>query len=163
MPSPLAGRPLADPVTRGGRKPKILVLDGAASWVRNLFEAMPSSVQVDYLDPVSLGFQRRPSQWWLRRKRQCWRSAVLSFPVPGWTRFERLSTEIVIWYVRSYLLRYGSPLAVVHNLPWLAGVAERFPGLTHVYHAHDCFRNYSWDLGRSSISKNACSMFATSP
>lgn len=122
----------------------ILVLDNLTPWIRNMFQVLPAGWSARFLGPRSLGLS--PSAWW---------SAITkatafedSAPVIGWNRAFGLSTRMFARAIRKAVNKQPAPQAIVHSIPWTAGVIDWFPNIPHVYRAHDFFGNYDWDQSR---------------
>lgn len=118
---------------------RLLVLDSVTPWIRSLFTALPSEWSADFLGPVTVGLSLKS-----------WRAArgLESVAVPGWTRAFRLSTYLTARRVSRLLASGPRPRAIVHAIPWTAGLLRRFPDVPHVYRPHDYFGMYSWDQAK---------------
>jgi glycosyltransferase involved in cell wall biosynthesis len=46
------------------------------------------------------------------------------------------------------LIRDHRPRAIIHVVPWTAGLVDRFRDIPHVYRPHDYFGMYQWDQRR---------------
>jgi len=122
---------------------RLLILDAETPWVRHLFGALPAGWTADFLGARTAGVS--PREWLTRRPG--------FVAVPGWTRAFGLSTAIFARHVA----RSGMPRAMVHTMPWTAGLLRRFPDVPHVYRPHDYFGMYSWDQSRvASLERDLC-------
>ncbi len=120
---------------------RLLVLEADTPWIWNLFAALPEGWQADRCGPVSAGVSPRR-----------WREATAAghVPVPGWTRVFGLSTALLARRVAARL-RSNRYRAIVHTIPWTAGLLDRFRDVPHVYRPHDYFGMYSWNQKRVRI------------
>ncbi len=115
---------------------RLLILDADTTWVHSLFEALPIDWSADWCGSRTVGL----SPWAWRRA-----SAEGRIPVPGWTRLFRISTSL---YGRSVAGHIKNARAIVHTIPWTAGLLDRFRDVPHVYRPHDFFGMYSWNQNR---------------
>jgi glycosyltransferase involved in cell wall biosynthesis len=122
---------------------RLVVLDVETPWVRHLFGALPTGWAADFLGARTAGLSPRA---WLSR-----RPGLVA--VPGWTRAFGLSTAI---FARR-VARLGAGRAIVHTMPWTAGLLRRFADVPHVYRPHDFFGMYSWDQDRvADLERELC-------
>lgn len=132
---------------------RLFVLDAETPWVRSLFQALPAEWSVEYLGARTLGVS--PTAWW--QAYTTWSPGCEWAPVPGWSRAFRISTEFFAGAVRRRIRAGPRPAAVVHSLPWTAGVIPRTADLPHVYRPHDFFGMYSWNQGRvNALERELC-------
>ncbi len=123
-------------------------MDINAPWVRSLFTALPG---VREGQRRVVGWHVHSLGYWFSSRQA--RAKPQPAPdirgpteskalVPGWTRFERLSTWLLSRRLRRTTHRLGRPEAIVYTLPQYAGVAEAFPDAFQVYYAYDGYRFY---------------------
>lgn len=117
---------------------RLLVLDADTPWITSLLQALPAGWTAERCGPKSAGLSLRR---WRRAK------AAGHVPVPGWTRMFKLSTGLLARQVASRI-RGTRPRAVVHTMPWTAGLLKPLADLPHVYRPHDYFGMYAWDQRR---------------
>jgi glycosyltransferase involved in cell wall biosynthesis len=124
---------------------RILLLDANAPWVRSLFAAM-RPVQTHAL-VVHVGPKILKRRRWQRAPDEICDSTLT---VPGWTKFPKVSAFILRAALKSAIRRMGGAELIVYTLPVYAEIAESFRDTTcQVYHAHDVFRFYDWNLART--------------
>jgi glycosyltransferase involved in cell wall biosynthesis len=128
---------------------RLIVLDGNAPWVRSLFLAMPTEIEVRI---IHVGqpqvFRKLSEQNWLaaRRWQSCGPNASERWIIiPGWNKAPRLSTWLTHRAVAAAAGDDAQSTGVVFALPQFAGVAERSTLRPRVYYAHDPFEFYDWD------------------
>lgn len=128
----------------------VLLIDSNAPWVRALFSALPG---VPEKQRGVLGLRVHTPGFWLSAAKTNRRVKAASTGltescvlVPGWTRFQRISTFLLGIRVQRAIGKWGVPEVIVYTFPQYAGVAERFAAHPQVYYAYDPYRFYSgWD------------------
>jgi hypothetical protein len=165
--APLAARAPFTPV----RPLHVLLMDGNAPWVRDLFAAMPPEVTVSAFRPRGLAAVLRPFRL-VRDLR--WRATgprwnERAFIVPSWSRAPRLTAAVCRFHLSRRLAQLGSDAVIVYNLPHYAGLARRWPGVPRVYFAYDPYGCYTgWNpaavaAGERELLAQCDAAFAISP
>ena len=133
----------------------LIVLGIEAPWVRSLFSVLPGireGRRFVYAPNVrSLGYLLSSSglKFKISNKPKTKGLTEKDVLVPGWTRFEGLSTWLLARSLRKTIRRWGRPEAIVYTLPQYAGVAEQFQDFCQAYYAYDPYRFYhGWGTKR---------------
>lgn len=129
---------------------RILVVDGNAPWVRSLFLAMPDGVQVAMVRPYHPKMFRSAlgsSPLWGCNARRTIREGVWEehAVVAGWTKFPRLSQQMLRRRCEKAVKHMGGCDAAVFVIPQYAELAGTFRGVHRVYYAYDPYLFYDWD------------------
>jgi glycosyltransferase involved in cell wall biosynthesis len=130
---------------------RILVVDGNTPWVRSLFMAMPEGVRVAMVRPYHPRMFRAAlgaSPLWSGNSRRQLRGDVWEehAVIAGWTRFGRLSEQILRRRCARAVRLMGGCDAAVFVIPQYAGLAESFHGAPRVYYAYDPYEFYDWNI-----------------
>jgi len=118
---------------------QLVILDQDTPWITSLLNELPATWKPIRMGARSVGLT--PTNWW-----RAFRDGVIG--IPGWTRAFTLSTLLMSRAVSRSLAKIGRPRAIVHTMPWTAGLLRNFPDQSHVYRPQDSFGLYEWDQKR---------------
>lgn len=118
---------------------QLVILDHDTPWITSLLNELPTSWTPIRIGARSAGLTL--SNWW-----RAFRDGVVG--IPGWTRAFPLSTSFMARAVARSIAQRGRPRAIIHTMPWTAGLLAKFPQHWHVYRPQDYFGLYEWDQER---------------
>jgi hypothetical protein len=139
----------------------ILMLDTNAPWMVSLMKALPNLHEGILVMRgwriYSLGYLLFNLSQFKRVRTKHARASKLHEKVifvPGWTRFARISTNLISRKIKQVIRRFGAPEAIIYTTPLYTGVAERFTQFFQVYYAYDPYRYYGWGRKIDALEKN---------
>lgn len=146
-------------------------MDANPPWVRSLFSAMPSGVEVEWFCPTALSTAMRSGvRSFLASRRQVGERVVeRRFAYPGWGRFPKWSARVAVQRVRQAIGACNAGTTIVYTLPYYSDVAARLIKTPAVYFAYDPYASYEgWDAAEverreAALLARCRAVFAISP
>ncbi len=130
------------------------VIDGNCTWIRSLVESLPNEwnvIEYKIYNPKWLpgGFGRSIAAFQIKSINARIKEALLL--VPGWNRFPKISSLLILAFLVPQLLNKKSEHFLLFTFPFYSPIAlfikKHFSGIKIFYHSHDPFEFYNYPQG----------------